>query len=366
MTTRKMLISTGGGDCPGLNTVIRAIVRSACSSATNWEIWGSKRAFNGLLDTPQDLVKLDLATVAGIQVKGGTILETSNKGNPIAFPVKQSDGSIIEIDRSQELIDKLNDLSIDVLVNIGGDGSQKISQHLYERGVNVIGVPKTIDNDLNATDFTFGFQTAVETATEAVDKLVSTAESHNRVMIAEVMGRDAGWICLYTAVAAGADVALIPEIPYDLDVVVKKINQRVQNGHGFAIILIAEGAKAKDGERVCRACSDYLYENPLLGGIGYQLMNDIKAKLDVEMRVTVLGHVQRGGTPIAFDRVLATQFGVKAFELAENKKYGQMVSYVGNKLVSVPLKKAVSNYKKISSNDFLLQSAKKIGICLGE
>jgi len=181
---KKMLISTGGGDCPGLNTVIRAIVKSSQFSENNWEIWGSKRAFNGILETPQDLIKLDLATVSGLQVKGGTILETCNRGNPIAFPVKKEDGTIVEIDRTDELIEKLKVLGIDVVINIGGDGSQRISQHFYEKGINVIGVPKTIDNDLDATDFTFGFQTAVETATEAVDKLVSTAQSHNRVMIA--------------------------------------------------------------------------------------------------------------------------------------------------------------------------------------
>ena len=362
---KRLLIVTGGGDCPGLNTVIRAVVRAAHDHG-GWEVWGSKRAFNGVLGDPQEVVFLDTKSVSGIHVKGGTILETVNRGEPFNFPVQQKDGTWISIDRSDELIEKLKKLSIDAVINIGGDGSQKISFKLAEKGLNIVGVPKTIDNDLFATDFTFGFQTAVEIATEAVDKLVSTAGSHNRVMIAEVMGRDAGWICLSTAVASGADIALIPEIPYDIDKVVEKLKTRIINGRGFAIIVVAEGAKPKDGDVVSRENKDVGAFHRMLGGVGYKLLEDLKEKIDIEARVTVLGHVQRGGTPNSFDRILASQFGVKAFELVKEGEFGQMVSYHHAKFTSVPLSAATSHYKYISQDQYLLHTARCLGICLGD
>ncbi len=366
MKKKKLLVLTGGGDCPGLNSVIQSIVKSAHYSKNEWEVWGSKKAFNGLLTDPMELVKLDLNKVKDIQSRGGTILETSNSGNPICYPRKKPDGTIEIVDLSEELIQKLKDLEIDVVINIGGDGSQQISQHLFEKGVNIIGVPKTIDNDLAATDLTFGFQTAVETATEAVDKLVTTAQSHNRVMIAEVMGRDAGWICLYTAVAGNADIAIIPEIPYKISAIINKLKTKINHKkEGFAIIVVAEGAKPEGGERVCRECHDLKYQNPLLGGISYQLMKEIQEKMDVEIRVTVLGHTQRGGSPIAFDRVIATQFGAKAFELAEQGKFGEMVSLSRSQIISVKLKDAIAYNKQITNNNYLLKTAQNIGICVG-
>ncbi|MFT5170821.1 MAG: 6-phosphofructokinase, partial [Candidatus Marinamargulisbacteria bacterium] len=246
MSKKKCLIVTGGGDCPGLNAVIRSIVRCAHFSK-KWEIWGSMRAFNGILESPQHLVKLTKNKVSGIHIRGGTILETTNKGDPFSFPVKDKEGNWQLKDRSAELISAIRTAKFEAVINIGGDGSQKISQKLYEKGLPMIGIPKTIDNDLSATEFTFGFQSAVDVATEAVDKLVSTAQSHNRVMIAEVMGRDAGWICLNAAVAAGAHVALIPEIPYDINSVLRHLKTRIKKGRGFANIVIAEGAHPKEG-----------------------------------------------------------------------------------------------------------------------
>ena len=231
-----------------------------------------------------------------------------------------------EVDRSDELINKLAGFGVEAVINIGGDGSQKISQKLFEKGLNIIGVPKTIDNDLSSTDFTFGFRTAVKIATDSFDKLVTTAESHNRVMIMEVMGRDAGWIALHTALAGGAEVCLLPEIPYDINKVAARINKRYTKGKGFANIVIAEGAKPKDGDVVAQASSEAGYEHQRLGGVAYRLSMELKeAGCQVDMRETVLGHTQRGGTPIAFDRILATLFGVKASELILNRQYGRMV-----------------------------------------
>src|SRR5689334_19667062 len=236
---KKVLVLTGGGDCPGLNAVIRGIAKRA-RREKDWEVFGSIEAFNGILNEPQEIIKLTSKRTAGIHIKGGTILKTTNKSNPIRFRVPQKDGSVKFIDRTDELAKKLK--GFDAIINIGGDGSQKISKVLFDKGVPIIGVPKTIDNDLSATDMTFGFQTAVQIATDGFDKLVTTAESHHRVMIMEVMGRDAGWIALHTAIAGGAEVCLIPEIPYDVNKLVKKIESRYKNGRGFVNIVVAEGA----------------------------------------------------------------------------------------------------------------------------
>ncbi len=245
MSKKKILVLTGGGDCPGLNAVIRAIVKSAENDG-NWEVIGSIEAFNGLLKDPMELVPLNNEAIKGIHVLGGTIIKTTNKGNPMSYPVLQEDGSYIYKDLTDKLINRINSMNIDAVINIGGDGSQAISQHLFEKGVNIIGVPKTIDNDLSTTDLTFGFSTAVQIATDAFDKLVTTASSHNRVMILEVMGRDAGWIALHTALAGGAEICLIPEIPFTIKNVRKEINKRYDKGRGFVNIVIAEGAKIQD------------------------------------------------------------------------------------------------------------------------
>ena len=367
---KKILILTGGGDCPGLNAVIRGIAKRArkekVSGKEEWEVYGSIEAFNGVFSEPQEIIKLTSSRTAGIHVKGGTILRTTNKSNPIKFPVTQPDGSTKFVDRSDELVKKLKALNFDAIINIGGDGSQKISKSLFEKGIPIIGVPKTIDNDLSATDMTFGFQTAVQIATDSFDKLVTTAESHSRVMIMEVMGRDAGWIALHTAIAGGAEVCLIPEIPYDVNKLAKRIESRYKKGRGFANIVIAEGAKPKEGT-ITSSVGEKGSEHVRLGGVAYQLSKQLKdAGCKAEIRETVLGHVQRGGIPTAFDRVLATLFGVKAFELALEKDFGRMVALKNNSIGSVSLKEATTDSNSVKKDGPLVLAAKGLGITFGD
>lgn len=362
---KKALIVTGGGDCPGLNAVIRAIYKRA-KKEKGWEIYGSIEAFNGIFKEPQEILKLTTRNTGGIHVKGGTIIKTTNKSNPLKYPIHQPDGSVKFVDRTGDLATKLKALKFDAVINIGGDGSQRISQILFEKGIPVIGVPKTIDNDLSTTDFTFGFQTAVQIATDSFDKLVTTGESHHRVMIMEVMGRDAGWIALHTAIAGGAEVCLIPEIPYDIDKVVKRINTRYNKGKGFINIVIAEGAHAK-GASVSTIRKEDGSEHVRLRGIAFQLSKELKeAGCKEEIRETVLGHIQRGGSPIAFDRVLASLFGVKAFELALENKFGQMVTLRNNSISSISLAEAVSEYNFVDKNSFMVKAAKGLGINFGD
>jgi len=362
---KKLLISTGGGDCPGLNAVIRGICKNAYKNG-NWEVYGSMEAFNGVLNEPQEIIKLTPEVVAGIHVKGGTIIKTTNKGNPLEFPIKNADGKTELQDKSSVLIAKLKELGFDALISIGGDGSQKISYALHLKGLPIVGVPKTIDNDLSATDVTFGFQTAVQVATDSFDRLVTTAESHHRVMIMEVMGRDAGWIALNTAIAGGAEVCLIPEIPYDVNKVVEKINSRYRNGKGFVNIVIAEGAVAKDGTITAKE-GDIGSHHPRLGGVAFTLSEQLKnAGCKADIRETVLGHIQRGGTPVAYDRYLATLFGIKAFELVEKGEFGKMVSFKNNDFVAVDLKDATAEYKAVDVNGFAVKAAKAIDVCFGD
>jgi ATP-dependent phosphofructokinase / diphosphate-dependent phosphofructokinase len=363
--TKKILILTGGGDCPGLNAVIRGIAKRA-RKEKNWEVYGSIEAFNGVLNEPQELIRLTSRRTGGIHVKGGTILKTTNKANPIKFPIQQPDGTTKFVDRSDELVKKLKALKFDAVVNIGGDGSQKISKVLFEKGIPIIGVPKTIDNDLSATDVTFGFQTAVQIATDSFDKLVTTAESHHRVMIMEVMGRDAGWIALHTAIAGGAEVCLIPEIPYDISKIVKRINLRYKKGRGFVNLVVAEGAKPKAGT-ITATAGEKGSEHVRLGGVAYQISKQLKdAGCKPEIRETVLGHVQRGGSPVAYDRVLATLFGVKAFELILERNFGRMVAFRNNAISSVTLEEATKDYHGVGTDSYLVQAAKGLGISFGD
>jgi 6-phosphofructokinase 1 len=362
---KKVLILTGGGDCPGLNAVIRGIAKRA-RKEKDWEIYGSIEAFNGVFNEPQEIIKLTSKRTAGIHVKGGTILKTTNKASPLKFPVTQPDGSVKFIDRSDELVSKLKKLKFDAIVNIGGDGSQKISKVLFDKGLPMIGVPKTIDNDLSATDVTFGFQTAVQIATDSFDKLVTTAESHHRVMLMEVMGRDAGWIALHTAIAGGAEICLIPEIPYDIHKIVKRINLRYKKGRGFVNIVVAEGAKPKEGT-ITSSAGDKGSEHVRLGGVAYQLSKQLKdAGCKAEIRETVLGHVQRGGSPVAYDRILATLFGVKAFELVLEGKFGYMVANKNNSISAVTLEEATRDYNFVSKDAYLVQAAKGLGMSFGD
>lgn len=362
---KKILVLTGGGDCPGLNAVIRGIYKRA-KREKGWDVYGSIEAFNGVFKDPPELIKLSRSNTAGIHVKGGTMLKTTNKGSPLKFPVRQPDGTIKFIDRSDELAKRLKDLQFDAIVNIGGDGSQQISKALYDKGVPVIGVPKTIDNDLAATDVTFGFQTAVQVATDSFDKLVTTAESHHRVMIMEVMGRDAGWIALHTAIAGGAEICLIPEIPYDVKKIAQRINLRYKKGRGFVNIVVAEGAKPKEGTVTSRA-GEIESEHIRLGGVAYELSRQLKelgCKADI--RETVLGHVQRGGSPVAYDRVLASLLGVKAFELALNNDFGKMVSFKNNSITAVSLKEATQEHRLVDKHSFLVHAARGLAISFGD
>lgn len=362
---KRVMIVTGGGDCPGLNAVIRAVVNRA-SQEKDWEVVGSIEAFNGILREPTEIVVLDEAAVRGIHYQGGTILQTTNKGGPFEWPVKQKDGSWTTVDRSDEMIRKIGYLGIDAVINIGGDGSQRISQALYEKGLNIVGVPKTIDNDLSATDSTFGFQTAVQIATEAVDKLVTTAASHNRVQILEVMGRDAGWIALNAAVAGGAEICLLPEFPYNINNVMEKIESRFRKGRGFINIVISEGARNVNGDCVARESNEVGYRNRMLSGVGFQLEKElISAGCEHSIRTTVLGHLQRGGVPIAYDRVLASQFGVKAFELVLEEKFGTMVSYRHPNITYVTLQEAISTPNLVTYDTALMKTARGLGICFG-
>lgn len=364
MEKKRCLIATGGGDCPGLNAVIRAIVKRA-DHEKDWEIIGSKDAFNGVLSDELQIIHLTNKKIAGIHVKGGTILGTTNKGGPFQFPVQNDDGTWRIEDRFNFMKERLEELNVQAIINIGGDGSQRISQQLFEKGLPIIGVPKTIDNDLSATDYTFGFQTAVEIATDAVDKLVTTAESHHRILILEVMGRSAGWIALHAAIAGGAEVCLIPEIPYDVEEIMKDLEKRMRTG--FANIVIAEGAHPKEKKVVSHKSVEIGYENLILGGAGNQLAIEMKAAgMKSDIRTTILGHLQRGGIPTAFDRILATQFGVKAFEMVLEGKFGEMAAYRHPEIVSVPIIEAIKNYNFIDLESNLIKTARGIGISFGD
>ena len=355
---KKLLIVTAGGDCPGINAVIRAMVKAAAPKG-EWTLLGSKEGYNGLMNNPPELLELTPQQVAGIHVKGGTLLKTTNRADPLNWLDEKSPKKRKNI--TPLIVQRMKDLGIDALCAIGGDGTQRVSQHLHELGAPVVGVPKTIDNDLSATQYTFGFQTAVQTAVEAFDRLVSTADSHNRTMIMEVMGRDAGWIALYTAVAGGAEVCLIPELPYKLSAVRAAIERRYHKGQGFANIVIAEGAQpAKESSVAISA-------HPPHFSAAYRLANDLRhLGIQPEIRETVLGHIQRGGTPIAFDRVLATQLGVRAFELIASGHFGHMVSFKNGSIGEVTLGEAVAAYRYIDTQSYLLGVARKIGICFAD
>lgn len=363
---KRILVLTGGGDCPGLNAVIRGIVKKA-TGQYGWQVMGSIDGFNGVLLDPMELKELDLAAVSGIHVLGGTIIGTTNRGGPFRWPIKLPDGSWSYVDRSADLLQRLRDREIDAVVSIGGDGSQKMSQQLFEMGLPIVGVPKTIDNDLSSTDFAFGYQTAVEIATDAVDKLVTTASSHSRIMVMEVMGRDAGWIALGAAVAGGADVVLLPEIPFSMESVSRKIAERTRGRRGFAIVVVSEGAYPKDGEVVATQSTEAGYSNRMLGGVGQLVASHIRMTFpDVDVRVTVLGHLQRGGSPCAFDRILATSFGVAAVDLIEEGKFGHMVAYRHPDMVAIPISDAIAKYNFVDLDSHLVKTARGLGICLGD
>ncbi len=358
---KRIAVLTGGGDCPGLNAVIRAVVKSAIIDY-GYEVIGFEDGFKGLVENSYRV--MDVSSVAGILPKGGTILGTTNRDNPFAFAFYE-DGKLVKEDRSSQVIANLEALRIDALVIIGGDGSLSIGNEFSKRGAKVIGVPKTIDNDLSATDYTFGFNTAVTTATDALDKLHTTAESHHRTMVLEVMGRYAGWIALEAGLAGGADVILIPENPYDINKVADKITQRNSAGKKFSIVVVAEGAYPSGGEMVVKYTVAESHDPVRLGGIGNKVGADIERLTGSESRVTVLGHLQRGGIPTPFDRILATRFGVAAVRSVHEGLFGTMVSLHTPNIVNVPLEEAIHEIKKVSVDSDMVKAARSIGISLG-
>lgn len=358
---KKIGVLTGGGDCPGLNAVIRAVVKTA-TGVYGWEVLGFRDGYRGLVNN--DYIKLRKANVSGILDRGGTILGTSNRDNPFKYKV-QDNGTTRCVDMSDQVITNLRKLEIDCLVIIGGDGTLASARDFARKGLKVIGVPKTIDNDLSATDLTFGFMTAVDTATDAIDKLHTTAESHHRIMILEVMGRYAGWIALQSGLAGGADVILIPEIPYNVQKVVRKIIDRKNSGKSFSIVVVAEGAKPRDGEMVVNKVVSDSPDPVRLGGIGQKLGEQLEELTKIETRVTVLGHLQRGGRPSAFDRILSTRYGVAAVELIQDGRFGTMVSLQGSRIGSVSLEEAIGKLKTVPPDGELVQIATSIGIEFG-
>ncbi|MEX2465496.1 MAG: ATP-dependent 6-phosphofructokinase [Gemmatimonadota bacterium] len=357
---RRIAINTGGGDAPGLNAVIRAVVCS--SERMGWEVYGILDAYDGLFQE-NGVVRLDREAVRGITHRGGTILGTTNRGNPLQYPVTGEDGTVRYEDRSQEVIDRLDERGIDALIAVGGDGSLEIANTLHEKGLNVVGVPKTIDNDLAATQFTFGFLTAVETATDALDKLHSTAESHERVMVVELMGRHSGWIALFAGLAGTADVILIPEIPYDLDLVCEKIEARYAEGRNFAIVVVAEGAFPIGGEPLFKAAGS---GEKRLGGLAHKVATEIAERTGRETRDLVLGHLQRGGSPIAYDRLLALRFGAAAVKLVADRCFGCMVALDPPEILAVPLADAIAQTKFVPLNGDIVATARSMGVCLGD
>ncbi len=355
-------ISTGGGDAPGLNAVIRAAVLSATSRG--WEVIGIRRGFEGLLGEDQ-CVTLTPDSVRGIAHLGGTILRTTNHGNPFRYPIRQPDGSFIEVDRSDELFESVRTLGIDGIIAIGGDGTLGIAQRLHECGLKVIGVPKTIDNDVNGTVTTFGFDTAVNTALEAIDKLHTTAESHDRVIVLEVMGRHAGFIALHSGLAGTADVILIPEIPYDIRKVCEKIVERDRVGRHFSIVVAAEGAFPRGGHEAIMGAS-LPGEAKRVGGIADTIAREIQSITGKETRSLVLGHLQRGGQPTGYDRLLATRFGGAAVRAVEDEEWGHMVALQSPHIVTIPISEALGEPKRVDPNHDTVLTARATGISFGD
>ncbi|HWP98308.1 MAG TPA: 6-phosphofructokinase [Syntrophomonadaceae bacterium] len=356
-------ILTGGGDCPGLNSVIRAVTKTAIIDY-GLEVIGFVDGFRGLVEN--NYIQLDLKTVSGIGHTGGTILGTTNRDNPFNFYSSGRQGQE-PVDESDRAVTNLQNLGLDGLIVIGGDGSLHIAHQFYQKGVQIVGVPKTIDNDLMATEVTFGFNTAVNTASEALDKLHTTAESHHRVMVLEVMGRYSGWIALHAGISGSADVILIPEIPYKIDSIVSKISQRYRQGKKFSIIVVAEGAFPEHGEMVVQNLVPTSHDPVRLGGIGQQVAEEVAARLkDIEIRVTVLGHLQRGGSPIPFDRILGTRYGVKAVHALMEGKSGTMVSLQGSSIVTVPIEEAIKDIRRVPTDDNLVRAARSVGISFGD
>ncbi|MCC7539322.1 MAG: 6-phosphofructokinase [Deltaproteobacteria bacterium] len=358
--TRRACILTAGGDAPGLNAVLRAFVKRATSLGL--EVFGSQDGFDGLV-RPGRMVRLDNDSVRGILMRGGSILGCSNRANPFSYPVRTATGEEL-CDKSDEVVERIASFEIDVLVVVGGDGTMHMGKGLADKGIRVIGVPKTIDNDLAATDSTFGFDSAVHVATWAIDNLHATAEAHDRVQIVELMGRYAGWITLHAGIAGGADVILIPEIPYEIERVVQKIHDRGTHDESFTIIAVSEGAAPAGGgtAEIAAAKPGHLAR---LGGAGQRLADALKDKCDHEIRVTVLGHLQRGGSPSAFDRLLGSRFGARAAELCSEGASNRMVSLRNGSVTDVPLADVVGKMRRVDPSGELVRVARSLGVEMG-
>jgi 6-phosphofructokinase 1 len=363
MEIKAVGILTGGGDCSGLNAVIRAITRSAIIRH-NACVIGIENGFEGLLTGERH--ELTIKETRDILTLGGTILGTTNKGNPFEFREFDDAGNIQIHDYSDKAVANFKKWGLDCLFVIGGEGSLEIAHKISQKGIPVIGVPKTIDNDLEKTDYTFGYQTAVQVACDALDRLQTTGRSHDRVMILEVMGRNAGWIALEAGIAGGAHILLIPEIPYKVDNIVKKIQLRKDGGSPYSIIMVAEGAREEDGDVIVqKTATDRLQGVPQLGGVGMYLAEQIKKRIDLEVRTTVLGHTQRGGSPLAFDRVLGTRLGSFAMEAAAAGSFGNMVALKTPEIVLVPLSELAGKVRQVPATSQLIRTAESIGINMG-
>jgi 6-phosphofructokinase 1 len=358
---KKIGILTGGGDCPGLNAVIRSVSKSLLRKG--YKIIGFKDGFKGFVEN--DFIEIDDKIVSGIITKGGTILGTSNVANPFRYTLSPYGSSDKPSDLSDIVKEIFRSHNLECLITIGGDGTQNIGYKIHQMGFGVIGVPKTIDNDLAATDYTFGYDTALTVATEAVDRVHTTAESHDRVLIVETMGRYAGWIALRAAIAGGGDLVLIPEIEYDTKSIVDYLRKRRERGKNFSIVVVAEGVKDVSGNVVISRVDEKSTDPIRLGGISYKIAELIEKNTGFETRVVVLGHLQRGGTPTPFDRWLSTCFGVKAASMVEERRFGRMVAIKGQDFVDVDLKDAIGQLKRVDKNSFEVKSALSIGMSFG-
>lgn len=359
---RRIGVLTGGGDAPGLNAVIRAVALTA-HRHYGWEVVGIREGYDGLL-SGEPTIALTEERVHDLLARGGTILGAVNRGNPFKRQIVNTDGTVEFEDVSAEVLMRMDELGLDALVVAGGDGTMATAHHLVQLGARIVGVPKTIDNDLSHTDVTFGFDTAILTATEALDKLATTAESHHRVMVMEVMGRNAGWIALITGVAGGADAILVPEIPFDPGVVARKIEAVRGAGRLYSLVVVAEGARPTDGEQEYYIKGSGFMRGRL-GGVGYVVGNMLADRLEAEVRVTVLGHLQRGGQPTPRDRWLATRFGNAAVHLIAEGRWGHMVALQGTGIVPVPMADAIHNPSHVQPDSEMVRMARELGIVFG-
>ncbi len=365
---RKIGILTGGGDCPGLNAVIRAAVKVGIDRH-DFQIFGIEDALSGLVDldyrSPHGNQWLTTRDVENILTRGGTILGTSNRSDPFHFVVRDASGQAREIDVSDRVLEHAGQVGLEGIISIGGDGSMRIAKRFLDAGLPMIGVPKTIDNDLGATDQTFGFDTAVGIAMEAIDRLRDTAESHDRVMLVEVMGRDAGFIALHAGLASGADAILIPEIPYRLEAVARKIEKSRERSRKYSIVVVSEGAMPEGG--VASVVAHEKGAMPRLQGAAQRVADGLVASHgDLDMRVTVLGHVQRGGSPSPFDRILGTRFGCAAADLAARGEWGKMVALRGDAIVSIPIAEAIREPKRVDPHGQMVEAARSLGVSFGD